>query len=139
MRWWIILTWQSIKCDLVGNAFLRAKGIDVYGADRTAALVSSRKEKLKEILLASTTDNTVVYFHNRKILFGGCMVLSSAHRRPDFIENANMVEWPVSVKKVNENFPETRLVIPGHGQPGDVSLLDHTVNVLESSNRQNGK
>ena len=78
-----------------------------------------------------TTDNTVVYLQKRKILFGGCMILSMQHMRPGFTEHANMDEWPVSVKNVNKKYPSCNLVIPGHGPPGSQELLEHTVAILE--------
>lgn len=81
-----------------------------------------------------TVDNTVVYLHGKKILFGGCMILSLQHRRPGFIDHANMSEWPESVKKVKQKFPGCKLVVPGHGAPGDARLLDHTWQILEAFN-----
>ena len=81
-----------------------------------------------------TVDNTVVFLHARKILFGGCMILSMRHRRPGFIDHANLAEWPESVKKVQEKFPSSQLVIPGHGPVGGHELLDHTRRILEDFN-----
>jgi metallo-beta-lactamase class B len=83
-----------------------------------------------------TVDNTVVFLHRKKILFGGCMILSLQHQRPGFTEHANMNEWPESVKKVSQKFPDCQLVIPGHGPPGDARLLEHTWQILEAFNQQ---
>lgn len=82
-----------------------------------------------------TIDNTVVYLHKKKILFGGCMIMSRLQQRPGFIDHANMREWPVSVKKVEEKFPGRKLVIPGHGPPGNEELLEHTWFILEAFNK----
>jgi glyoxylase-like metal-dependent hydrolase (beta-lactamase superfamily II) len=81
-----------------------------------------------------TADNTVVYLHNRQVLFGGCMIFSKQRQAPGFIEHANMSEWPVSVNRVIQEFPPCKMVIPGHGPPGDMSLLYHTVEVLNRYN-----
>jgi glyoxylase-like metal-dependent hydrolase (beta-lactamase superfamily II) len=83
-----------------------------------------------------TADNTVVYLHTKKILFGGCMIMSMRHRRPGFTDHANMAEWPGSVKKVQEKFPSGYWVIPGHGPPGGIELLEHTIQILEEFNKQ---
>lgn len=172
--------------NLGGNEYLRSEGIDIYGADLTAALITKRQDELKSLLLESTRDleeqryyesyrklvlippnilfplkeglklefgketfevffpgeshtidNTVVFLHERKILFGGCMVLSLQHQRPGFIDHANMSEWPISVKRVIRKFPSCKTVIPGHGRHGDASLLDHTVEILERFNMEN--
>ena len=78
-----------------------------------------------------TVDNTVVFLHRKMILFGGCMIMSLRHRRPGFIDHANMVEWPLSVVKVGERYPHSKLVIPGHGPSGGMELLEHTRQILE--------
>ena len=83
-----------------------------------------------------TVDNTVVFLHSKKILFGGCMIMSIRHQQPGFIDHANMAEWPESVKKVQEKFPFCNLVIPGHGPYGNKKLLEHTRNILEAYNKQ---
>lgn len=84
-----------------------------------------------------TIDNSVVYIHGKKVLFGGCMIRASADKRPGYINYANMVEWPLSVELVMENFPSTKYVIPGHGFEGDFSLLPHTVEILNDWNQIN--
>ena len=81
-----------------------------------------------------TVDNTVVFLHTKKILFGGCMIMSMLHQRPGFIDHANMLEWPESVKKVQGKFPTCKLVIPGHGSSGNAELLEHTWLLLEEYN-----
>ena len=83
-----------------------------------------------------TEDNTVVYLHKKKMLFGGCMIMSMRQQRPGFIDHANMVEWPASVKKVQEKFPQCKWVIPGHGPPGNTELLEHTWLILEEFNKK---
>ncbi len=84
-----------------------------------------------------TADNTVVFLHERQVLFGGCMILSLERQRPGFIEHANMAEWPLSVRKVVRKFPLCETVVPGHGLPGDTSLLHHTIEVLDRFNSEN--
>lgn len=85
-----------------------------------------------------TVDNTVVFLHSKKILFGGCMIMSLRHKHPGFTDHANMTEWPESVKKVKEQFPGSELVIPGHGPYGNVRLLQHTIQILEAHNADAG-
>ncbi len=119
--------------NLGGNEYLLSQKIPVYGPDLTATLISENKEALKELIL----QNTVVYLHSKKILFGGCMILSMRHQRPGFTGHANMDEWPLSVEKVMQRFPRPHLVIPGHGPPGEASLLNHTVDILNRYNEEN--
>jgi metallo-beta-lactamase class B len=42
--------------NLGGNEYLRSKGIDIYGPDRTAELIIKRGDELKSLLLESTRD-----------------------------------------------------------------------------------
>lgn len=79
-----------------------------------------------------TSDNVVVYFSKRRILFGGCMIKSLQSKNPGFIEDANMEAWPKSVQTVLEKYPDALVVIPGHGQHGDISLLYHTIELLKT-------
>ena len=85
-----------------------------------------------------TVDNTVVFLHSKKILFGGCMVMSMRHQRPGFIDHANMKEWPESIDKVILKFPDCDIVIPGHGPYGNDRLLEHTKEILEAYNADAG-
>ncbi len=87
-----------------------------------------------------TIDNTVVYMHNRKILFGGCMIKGMEFDYPGFTGYANMAEWPISVEKVMKNFQDCKIVIPGHGKEGGKELLPHMIKVLNDWNKkQNAK
>jgi len=84
-----------------------------------------------------TIDNVVVYLKNKNILFGGCMILSMGHKRPGFIADANLVEWPKSVEIIKEKYKDAKIVIPGHGVWGDNQLLSHTIDILNKWNTEN--
>lgn len=84
-----------------------------------------------------TIDNVVVYLKSKKVLFGGCMILSMNHKRPGYIADANMIEWPKSVEIVKDKFEEAKIVIPGHGDWGDTQLLSRTIDVLNKWNTEN--
>lgn len=76
-------------------------------------------------------DAVVVYFPNKRILFGGCMIKSLDDHSLGNTADANTQEWPESVEKVNEKFPDVQIVIPGHGQWGNRELITHTLNIFE--------
>jgi len=77
-------------------------------------------------------DNLVVYIKELNLLFGGCMVKSPESTTLGFTGDANMKEWPVSVKKVQEKYSNVHWVIPHHGNWGDGSLLQHTLDLFET-------
>jgi len=84
-----------------------------------------------------TVDNSVVYMHNSRVLFGGCMIRALSDDRPGYIKYANMKEWPLSVELVMKHYPNPKIIIPGHGFEGDFQLLQHTVDILYEWNRTN--
>jgi len=71
-------------------------------------------------------DNVVVYFLNRKILFGGCMIIGwdSVGNTAD----ADLEAWPASVRKLSRF--DFDVLVPGHGERLDSGLLEHTVRLL---------
>jgi metallo-beta-lactamase class B len=81
---------------------------------------------------AHAPDNIVVYLKNRKILFGGCMIRSLASTKLGNLGDANVEEWPTSARTVKERYGDARVVIPGHGSWGDMSLVDHTIELVTS-------
>ena len=84
-----------------------------------------------------TIDNVVVYLKNKNILFGGCMILSMGHKRPGYIADANLAEWPKSVEKIKDKYSDAKIVIPGHGDWGNNQLISHTIDILNKWNEEN--
>ncbi|MGD0590761.1 MAG: MBL fold metallo-hydrolase [Bacteroidota bacterium] len=83
-----------------------------------------------------TIDNTVVYLHKRKILYGGCMIKGLEFDNPGFTGYANMIAWPVSVENVMNRFQDCQIVIPGHGKEGGKELLPHMIRVINDWNKK---
>lgn len=115
-------SYSSVKFIPPSDTFSIDKGLELEFKDQTVEVYFPGE--------SHTIDNTVVYFPKMKLLFGGCMILSSNRNKPGYIEDANMKEWPESVQKVLNKYPETFIVVPGHGLYGDKSLLKHTIAVL---------
>ncbi|GAA0788431.1 beta-lactamase [Shewanella aestuarii] len=83
-----------------------------------------------------TQDNLVVWLPKQQILFGGCLIKSLNSTSMGYIAEADMQAWPLTVKKVIQQFPHINQVIPGHGALGDSTLLNHTINLIEKYNSQ---
>lgn len=164
--------------NLGGNQYLREKGIDIYGADRTCTLIDEKgrqtqqqlitwlkpeQERIKKVYESMvfvkpnkifkieegiflkigdlsfdvyfpgethSPDNLVVYIKECNLLFGGCMVKAISYQNLGFTGDANIAEWPISMKKVQEKYKTANIVIPHHGMWGDMSLVQHTINLL---------
>jgi metallo-beta-lactamase class B len=74
-----------------------------------------------------TNDNVVVWFPERGLMFGGCMIL--AGEQVGNTADADMDAWPVSVARL-KTF-EIEMLIPGHGDRTDAGLLEHTLSLLK--------
>ena len=79
-----------------------------------------------------TVDNIVVYFPASKILFGGCLIKSLSSDGLGNIQESVIKDWDLTVTKIKEAYPEIKIVIPGHGGLGDMSLLTHTIDLVNT-------
>jgi metallo-beta-lactamase class B len=79
-------------------------------------------------------DNLVVYFNvgGKKILFGGSIVRPLENTRLGYTGDANLLEWPKSLERILEKFPDCKIVIPGHGKLGGKRLIKHTIDLLDN-------
>ncbi|MBI5957122.1 MAG: MBL fold metallo-hydrolase, partial [Chloroflexi bacterium] len=78
---------------------------------------------------AHSQDNVVVYFPARKLLFGGCMILTG-----DTVGNtsdADLASWPGAVDRI-ASF-DVEVLIPSHGEAFDPALIEHTRHILAAT------
>jgi metallo-beta-lactamase class B len=78
-----------------------------------------------------TIDNITAWIPEKKILFAGCMVKSRNAQNLGNTKEADLDEWPKTLKKVRQEYSEAKIVIPGHGQYGGIDLIDHTIELLK--------
>jgi glyoxylase-like metal-dependent hydrolase (beta-lactamase superfamily II) len=128
-----------------GLPFLNKVGIITYATPLTNKLLNlEHKEKssheitTNEFELVSNTieifypgaghsqDNIVVWLPKGKILFGGCFVKSINSKGLGYTGNASIKDWPKSIQKVINKYPDVDTVVPGHGKVGGLNLLKHT-------------
>jgi len=72
-------------------------------------------------------DKVVVYFPERRLLFGGCMILGGD--KVGNVADADMSNWPDAVRAL-ARFPAD-VVVPGHGERLDPQLVQHTLDLLQ--------
>ncbi len=70
-----------------------------------------------------TKDNVVVWMPDKKVLFGGCFV---KHKSLGYLGDSVLESWPASAEKLLSKYASVKLVVPGHGAVGDISLLEET-------------
>jgi metallo-beta-lactamase class B len=76
-------------------------------------------------------DNITIWFPKDKLLFGGCLIKSMESTDKGSTESADLKQWPLSVKKVIDKYPDAQVIIPGHGKWGGIELLDHTLELVK--------
>jgi metallo-beta-lactamase class B len=77
----------------------------------------------------------VVWFPVRKVLFGGCFIKSTESADLGNVADASLSQWPESIKKVQQRFPDLQYVVPGHQGWSSTNALEHTLNLLNKSPR----
>ncbi len=78
-------------------------------------------------------DNITVYYPEKKLLFGGCMIKEMSAANLGNTDDANLGKWPASIERLKVKYDESnvKIVIPGHGKAGDIRLLDKTLDLLK--------
>lgn len=67
-------------------------------------------------------------------MFGGCLVKSLNARNLGNTEDGDLAAYPITLKKVKETYPEAKIVVPGHGRPGGIELIDYTIKLCHNEN-----
>jgi metallo-beta-lactamase class B len=75
-------------------------------------------------------DNVVGYFPNENIMFGGCLI-KELNAGKGYLGDANEAAWSNTVEKVKMEYPNVKIVVPGHGSYGDNKLLDYTIKLFK--------
>ena len=78
-----------------------------------------------------TMDNVIGYFPSEHMLFGGCLI-KELNANKGFLGDANVSEWSNTVEKIKQQYPDTKIVIPGHGEIGGRELLDYTIKLFKN-------
>ena len=91
-------------------------------------ILSVGKEKISAKFFGEghTKDNVVGYFPSEKVLFGGCLI-KEMNATKGYLGDANVNAWSQTVEKVKKEYPNVKIVVPGHGEYGDKKLLDYTI------------
>jgi metallo-beta-lactamase class B len=78
-----------------------------------------------------TVDNIVVWMSDENVLFGGCLIKSLNSKDLGYTDEADLATWPNTLNVVKKRYTGALIVVPGHGEPGGLNLIDHTLDLLE--------
>jgi metallo-beta-lactamase class B len=102
-----------------------------HGFDRHIELaVGNEKVHIAFFGEGHTCDNIVGYFPQEDIMFGGCLIKEEGAGKGN-LEEANVVEWSETVRKVKKQYPNVKKILIGHGKSGGIELLDYTINLFD--------
>ncbi|MBE7412446.1 MAG: subclass B1 metallo-beta-lactamase [Leptospiraceae bacterium] len=92
--------------------------------------VGDQKITAKFLGEGHTSDNIVGYFPSENVMFGGCLIKEMGAKK-GYLQDANISDWSTTVEKVKKEYPQVRIIVPGHGQVGDKKLLDYTIELFK--------
>lgn len=81
---------------------------------------------------AHAPDNIVAWLPNDRLLFGGCMIREATAVDLAGVEQQDLCHWPEALRRVIARYGAARLVVPGHGAPGDAAILHHTLRLARA-------
>jgi metallo-beta-lactamase class B len=79
-----------------------------------------------------TADNTIVYFPEQDIMFGGCLVKNTGSTNLGNLKDAVVDQWKPTIEKILELYPSVKFIVPGHGALGGKEMLTHTISLVDS-------
>lgn len=138
---------------LGGMAIFHRRNIPSYGSEKTIELAQLNqylapkhsfkkaltlkageiKVKIRFLGEGHTKDNVVAYVPSDQVLFGGCLV-KEMNASKGYLGDANLRLWSPTMDKVKKTYPKARIIVPGHGKPGDSSLLEYTRTLFGEEN-----
>ncbi|REC74493.1 subclass B1 metallo-beta-lactamase [Chryseobacterium elymi] len=137
-------------------SFYNNKGIKTYATAKTNELLKKEGKATSNNLIkvgkkykiggeefivdflgeGHTADNVVVWFPKYNVLDGGCLVKSSSAVDLGYTGEANVQQWPLTMKNLQAKYPSSAKVIPGHDEWKGNDHVKHTLELLE---KQDGK
>ncbi len=134
-----------------GLAYLQSLGVPSYAGEKTIEMTRSHHvptpvNAFRDSLIlhlgpdsvvcryfgaGHAVDNIVAWFPSEHLLFGGCMVREMATSSLGNTADADVAQWPVTIRKLLSAYPAARIVVPGHGAWGGRELLRHTIELLK--------
>ena len=82
-----------------------------------------------------TDDNIVAWIPEEKVLFAGCLVRSLAAQDLGNISEADLKAYPDTLKKLQDEYKDAEIVVPGHGSPGNRDLIKHTIDLAKKQKK----
>lgn len=130
-----------------GLEYYRQRGIRTYTTRQTDELSKRRGMKRAQYLIDKDTtfkvgqytfqtyypgeghapDNIVFWFEKEKVLYGGCLIKSTADSTLGNLADANQKVYAQTIRKVQAKCRNPKHIITGHNDWTDITSIDHTL------------
>ncbi|MEP7263696.1 MAG: BlaB/IND/MUS family subclass B1 metallo-beta-lactamase [Bacteroidota bacterium] len=134
-----------------GLEYYRKQGIKTYTTVQTDEISKASNKKRAEFLILNDTlytiggysfqtyyggaghapDNIVIWFDKDKILYGGCLIKSVEANDLGNLGDADVHQWPATIKNIQKKFVKPEYIIPGHGDWTSKKSIAHTLHLLK--------
>lgn len=141
-----------------GAAALAERNIPLQVTAQTAAIVQQRA-KTEDLLLpvqsvvtlatgekyqdgpvewfypgaGHTSDNIVLWLPQYQLLLGGCAVKAPRYPGLGNIADADVALWPHSLQRIQQAYPDIKILVPGHGEVADARLLSYSLGLMNKT------
>ena len=133
---WLNRNGAKTYANRLTNEILASKGLEqsnVSFSDSLSIKVGNIKVEAYYLGGGHSTDNIVVWIPSEKILFGGCMLKDmTAQNIGNTSDAVPLEEWLQTIKQVEQQFPDVKYVVPGHGKYGGKELFKHSKTIIEN-------
>lgn len=131
--------WQGLQIFTHPDTPSLAAAAGYHAPDTSVAALKMPKSRTKvgslEVAYPGhgyASDNLVVYVPSAQILYGGDLVRAAGAKTLGDTSKADVEKWAESLQWVKTTYPETKVVVPGHGQGANITLLDATYTLLKA-------
>jgi len=139
-----------------GLDYYRQQGISTYTTKMTDSLAAAHNEKRAARLIGKDTvftvgqyvfetwypgpghspDNIIIWFAKQKIIYGGCLIKSEEAKDIGNLSDANLKEWPATIRRIQMKCKQPNYIITGHQDWLGKNSLTHTLDLI---NQQKNK
>lgn len=138
-----------------GLEYFKNKGIKTYTTFKTDSISLKNNEKRAQFLIEKdttfsiggiefetfyaghghTSDNIVIWFNTPDILYGGCLVKSIEAKDMGNLADANLEQWFLSIKRLENKYKSPAFIIPGHKGWQSKKALKYTLKLIKTEQK----
>ena len=141
----IVTHWHSDRTE--GLAYYKQQGIKTYTTLLTDELSKNNNKKRAEFLMTKdtifhagpysfevyypgeghTADNIIIWFGEKKILYGGCLIKGADAENLGYLGDANIKEYETTLRRVEKKCDDPKFIIISHSDWNNINSLKHSI------------